>query len=35
MLLEDDGKDYQRWDWSVAHQSGRPISGERYVNDMG
>jgi len=31
MLLEEDGKDYQRWDWGIAHQSGRPVTGERYV----
>jgi small subunit ribosomal protein S23 len=31
MILEEDGKDYQRWDWSVAHQTGRPVSGERYA----
>lgn len=31
MVLEEDGKDYQRWDWGVAHQLGRPVSGEGYV----
>ena len=29
MILEDDGKDYQRWDWSLKKQDGRPTSGER------
>ena len=29
MMLEDDGKDYQRWDWSLPEQDGRPTSGER------
>lgn len=29
VLLEDDGKDYQRWDWSKSFQIGRPIGGER------
>lgn len=31
LILENDGKDYQRWDWSKSHQPGRPIGGERYV----
>lgn len=31
VLLENDGKDYQRWDWSKPDQTGRPLSGERLV----
>ena len=30
VLLEDDGKDHQRWDWSKAFEAGRPAGGERY-----
>lgn len=29
LILEDDGKDYQRWDWSKPFQAGRPVGGER------
>lgn len=28
VLLENDGKDYQRWDWSLKQQAGRPVNGE-------
>jgi len=31
VLLENDGKDYQKWDWSKPDQSGRPVNGERFV----
>lgn len=31
VLLENDGKDSQRWDWSKPDQSGRPLNGERFV----
>ena len=30
VMLEDDGKDYQKWDWSQAHQHGRRADGEKY-----
>ena len=30
VMLEDDGKDYQKWDWSQAHQLGRRADGEKY-----
>jgi small subunit ribosomal protein S23 len=29
MLLENDGKDGQKDDWSKIQQPGRPLSGER------
>ncbi|KAI9671712.1 MAG: mitochondrial ribosomal small subunit component [Alyxoria varia] len=31
ILLENDGKDYQRWDWSKPSQPGRPVDGESVV----
>ena len=31
ILLENDGKDAERWDWSKAYEEGRPMDGERYV----
>ena len=31
MVLENDGKDYQKWDWSKDYQPGRPVNGERCV----
>lgn len=31
VLLEDDGRDALRWDWSLARQPGRPVDGERLV----
>lgn len=32
IILESDGKDGQRCDWSRIQQLGRPLNGERYVN---
>lgn len=29
IIVENDGKDGQRWDWSLAHQVGRPVDGDR------
>lgn len=29
IVLEDDGKDYQRQDWSRIEAPGRPLNGER------
>jgi len=31
IVLEDDGKDGQRWDWSNIQQRGRPLSGESVI----
>ena len=31
VVLEDDGKDGQRWDWSRISQPGRILDGERCV----
>lgn len=30
-VLEDDGKDYQKYDWSRLEQPGKQIDGERYA----
>lgn len=30
IILEDDGKDGQKCDWSRIKQRGRPLTGERY-----
>lgn len=29
VLVENDGKDHQKWDWSKSSQPGRPSNGER------
>lgn len=29
LVIEEDGKDYQLWDWSKAYEAGRPVGGER------
>ena len=29
VMLENDGRDALRWDWSLVRQSGRPVDGER------
>ena len=29
VVLENDGKDYERNDWSKLYQPGRPVTGER------
>jgi small subunit ribosomal protein S23 len=31
IVLENDGKDGQKCDWSRIQQKGRPLNGERYV----
>ena len=31
ILVEDDGRDGERWDWNMGYQEGRPTDGERYV----
>lgn len=31
-VLEDDGKDYQRLDWSRLDQPGKQLDGERYAH---
>jgi small subunit ribosomal protein S23 len=30
IVLENDGKDAQKCDWSRIQQPGRPLTGERY-----
>jgi small subunit ribosomal protein S23 len=30
VVLENDGKDGQRYDWSSIQQRGKPLDGERY-----
>lgn len=32
IVLEDDGKDHQKYDWSSIEQEGKPLDGERYNN---
>lgn len=29
VVLEDDGRDYQRWDWAKPFEESRPVNGER------
>ena len=29
MILEDDGRDHRKWDWSKSYETGRPVNGER------
>lgn len=31
VVLEDDGKDRKRWEWSRIEQEGRALDGERWV----
>ena len=31
VVLENDGKDGQRYDWSRIQQRGKPLDGERYI----
>jgi small subunit ribosomal protein S23 len=31
IVLEDDGRDGQKCDWSRIQQPGRPLNGERYI----
>lgn len=30
VLVENDGRDHQRYDWSKLQQRGKPVDGERY-----
>lgn len=30
VILENDGLDYQRWDWSRSFEESRPVTGERF-----
>ena len=34
VVLENDGKDGQRCDWSRIQQLGRPLNGERYGSKL-
>ncbi|KAB8611405.1 hypothetical protein FH972_025910 [Carpinus fangiana] len=31
VIVENNGNDHQTWDWSKAHQPGRPVSGESVI----
>lgn len=34
ILVEDDGRDGERWDWSLVYQEGRPCNGERFESNL-